>query len=103
MPKTQAEIKAWRKQAYGFADIDGYMESVRDAQKWDSTLNAYMSGAASVLSDAQELIDLGDANAARQNINIAKALIFSARIEDRGKTDDQYATAVKVLTDLPEL
>ena len=55
--KTPAEQKEWRKQAYGFADIDGYMESVRDAQQWDSTLNAYMSGAASVLSDAQELID----------------------------------------------
>ena len=103
MPKTQAEQKEWRKQAYGFEDIDGYMESVRDAQMWESKLNAYMSGAASVLSDAQELIERGNSEEARQNINIAKALIFSARIEDRGKTKDQYAAAVKNLTDLPAL
>jgi len=101
--KTPAEQKEWRKQAYGFEDIDGYMDSVLDAHKWDSPLNAYMNGAASILSDAQEMIDLGDSNGARQAINVAKALIFSTRIEDRGKTDDQYATAVKNLTDLPAL
>ena len=103
MPKSNEEMKKWNKQAYGFADMWSYKEQVLDAHKWDSPLNAYMSGAASVLSDAQHMLEFDDVEGARQAINVAKALIFSTRIEDRGKTPSEYAAAVKVLTDLPEL
>ena len=103
MPKSNEEMKEWNKQAYGFEVMYGYKEQVLDAHKWDSPLNAYMSGAASVLSDAQHMLEFDDVEGARQAINVAKALIFSTRIEDRGKTPSEYAAAVKVLTDLPEL
>ena len=105
MPKTQAEQKEWRQQAYGFDDIDDYIGQIKNAHKWDSDLNALINGAVSTLSDAQHLLELypDDPNRVRQMMNIAKAVLFKARIEDRGKTPDEYAAAVKDLTDLPKL
>ena len=103
MPKTNEERLEWNRQAYGFDDIDGYAKQIRDAHKWDSELNAAISGVASTLSDAQHMLEFGDLERVRQMLNVAKAVLFKVRIEDRGKTPDEYAAAVKVLTDLPEL
>ena len=103
MPKTNEEQKYWNRQAYGFDDIDGYAKQIRDAYKWDSELNAAIAGVASTLSDAQEMLAFEDLERVRQMLNIAKYVLFESRIEDRGMTDDEYAAAVKNLTDLPKL
>ena len=103
MPKTNEERLEWNRQAYGFDDIDGYAKQIRDAHKWDSELNAAISGVASTLSDAQHMLEFGETERVRQMLNVAKAVLFKIRIEDRGMTDDEYATAVKDLTDLPAL
>ena len=60
MPKSNEEMKEWNKQAYGFEDMYGYKEQVLDAHKWDSPHNAYVSGAASVLSDAQHMLEFDE-------------------------------------------
>lgn len=64
---------AWDLQAYGAPEAD-IIESVEDS------ITFKMSGIemviAGYLSDAQEMIAVGDSNRARQYINIAKMLIF---------------------------
>ena len=103
MPKTTEERNEWNKQAYGFVDIDDYVKQIDDAHKFDTKLNARISGVASTLSDAQHLLEFGDLERVRQMLNVAKYVLFESRIEDRGMTDKEYATAVKDLTDLPAL
>ena len=101
MTKSNEEQKYWNRQAYGFDDIDGYAKQIRDAHKWDSELNAAIAGVASTLSDAQEMLAFEDYERVRQMLNVAKAVLFKVRIEDRGMTNNEYAAAVKKLTDLP--
>ena len=101
MPKSNAEMKEWNRQAYGFDDIDGYAKQIRDAHKWDSELNAAINGVASTLSDAQHMLEFNDLERVRQMLNVAKAVLFKVRIEDRGMNENEYAAAVKKLTDLP--
>ena len=101
MPKSNEEQKYWNRQAYGFDDIDGYAKQIRDAHKWDSEQNAAIAGVASTLSDAQEMLAFEDLERVRQMLNIAKAVLFKVRIEDRGMTENEYAAAVKKLTELP--
>ena len=102
MTKSNEEMKEWNRQAYGFDDIDGYAKQIRDAHKWDSELNAAINGVASTLSDAQEMLEFNDLERVRQMLNIAKAVLFKVRIEDRGMTNNEYAAAVKELTDIPK-
>ena len=102
MPKSNEEMKEWNRQAYGFDDIDGYAKQIRDAHKWDSELNAAINGVASTLSDAQHMLEFNDLERVRQMLNVAKAVLFKVRIEDRGMTNNEYAAAVKELTDIPK-
>ena len=104
MTKSNEELleKERHRQAYGFDDIDGYAKQIRDAYKWDSELNAAINGVASTLSDAQEMLAFEDYERVRQMLNVAKAVLFKVRIEDRGMTNNEYAAAVKELTDIPK-
>ena len=59
---------------YGFADIDGYIDSVKDSTTYRySGANMVVAG---LMSDAQGLMAHGNKERARQTLNIAKALIF---------------------------
>tara|TARA_R110002020_G_scaffold83023_3_gene205709 strand:+ start:2420 stop:2671 length:252 start_codon:yes stop_codon:yes gene_type:complete len=75
---TEQEIE-WNKQAYGFIDINYFVKQVRKAHKWDSKQNAYLNGAISKLSDAQEVLEVGDTERVRQIINVAKTLIMESQ------------------------
>ena len=98
MSKTNEERNEWNKQAYGFADIDDYVKQIDRAHKFDTKLNGRINGVASTLSDAQELLEFGDYERVRQMLNIAKYVLFTTRIDDRGVTRKQYDKAVKKLT-----
>ena len=102
MPKSNEERIEWNKQAYGFADIDDYVKQIERAHKWDTKLNARINGVASTLSDAQHMLEFGDLERVRQMLNIAKYVLFASRIEERGMNENEYATAVKELTEIPK-
>jgi len=58
---------------YGFADIDAYIESVKESITYQLTGgNMVVAG---LMSDAQELMTL-DTDRARQTLNIAKTILF---------------------------
>lgn len=58
---------------FGFEDIDGYVDSVM------SSLTFKISGmnmvVMSLMSDAQEQIERGDTESARQTLNVSKYLL----------------------------
>ena len=59
---------------YGIADIDAYVESVKESITYKCTgANMVVAG---LMSDAQGLMAHGNKERARQTLNIAKALIF---------------------------
>jgi hypothetical protein len=59
---------------YGFADIDSYIESVKESITYQFTGgNMVVAG---LMSDAQELMAHGDTERARQSLNIAKTIMF---------------------------
>ena len=59
---------------YGFADIDSYIESVKDSITYKFTgANMVVAG---LMSDAQELIAGGAQDRSRQTLNIAKHILF---------------------------
>ena len=105
---TEEQIE-WNKKAYGFIDINYFFGQVRKNHKWESKQNAYLNGAISKLSDAQELLESvakhlaydGDTERVRQIINVAKTLIMESQIEERDVTPSEYAKAVKKMTDRP--
>jgi hypothetical protein len=68
---TQTELNI---QMYGFADIDAYVESVKQSTTYKFTGASMV--VAGLLSDAQELLSHGDAERSRQTLNIAKAILF---------------------------
>ena len=62
------------EQMYGFADIDKYIDSVKDSITYKLTGgNMIVAG---LMSDAQELMEHGDVDRARQTLNVAKAVMF---------------------------
>ena len=62
------------EQMYGFADIDSYIESVKDSITYKFTGgNMIVAG---LMSDAQELMAFGDVERARQTLNVAKTIMF---------------------------
>ena len=62
------------EQMYGFADIDSYIESVKDSITYKFTGgNMIVAG---LMSDAQELMAIGDVERARQTLNVAKTVMF---------------------------
>jgi hypothetical protein len=60
-------------QMYG-CDIDAFKKSVKDSFTYEVAGGAMII--AGLMSDAQELMALGDTETARQYLNRAKALVF---------------------------
>ena len=59
---------------YGFADIDGYVESMKNSITYRFTgANMVVAG---LMSDAQEWLVVGEKERARQTLNVAKHLLF---------------------------
>ena len=61
-------------QMYGVADIDAFIAELTDSITYKLT-GGYMI-VAGLMSDAQELIAMGQSEAARQMLNRAKAVLF---------------------------
>ena len=70
---TNATQTSRNESMYGFADIDSYIESVKDSITYKFTGgNMVVAG---LMSDAQELMTR-DTERARQTLNIAKTILF---------------------------
>lgn len=74
MAKTQADLQ-WEKQCYGCTE-----QELRNSM--DNDLTARLTGGyemvvASLLSNAQEEIEFGMTENARQSINVAKFVLFN--------------------------
>ena len=71
---TNATQASRNESMYGFADIDSYIESVKDSITYKFTgANMVVAG---LMSDAQELIAGGAQDRSRQTLNIAKHILF---------------------------
>ena len=71
---TNATQTSRNESMYGFADIDLYIESVKDSITYQFTGgNMVVAG---LMSDAQELMAVGDVERARQTLNVAKTIMF---------------------------
>ena len=71
---TDATQTSRNKQMYGFANIDSYIELVKDSITYKFTGgNMVVAG---LMSDAQELIAGGAQDRSRQTLNIAKHILF---------------------------
>jgi hypothetical protein len=71
---TNATQTSRNESMYGFADIDSYIESVKESITYQFTGgNMVVAG---LMSDAQELMSFGDTERARQTLNIAKTIMF---------------------------
>ena len=71
---TNATQTTRNETMYGFADIDAYIESVKQSITYKFTGgNMIVAG---LMSDAQELMAHGDVERARQTLNVAKAVMF---------------------------
>jgi hypothetical protein len=71
---TNATQTSRNESMYGFADIDSYIESVKDSITYKFTGgNMVVAG---LMSDAQELMAVGDVERARQTLNVAKTVMF---------------------------
>jgi hypothetical protein len=71
--EMQVNQSIQQRQMFG-CDPDQFLDSLKNSSTYKFT-GALMS-AASVLSDAQELMAMGDVERARQEINLAKLIIF---------------------------
>ena len=70
---THATQTSRNESMYGFEDINGYIESVKESATYQfSGANMVIAG---LMSDAQELMTK-DTERARQTLNIAKAIMF---------------------------
>jgi hypothetical protein len=71
---TNATQTSRNESMYGFADIDSYIELVKDSITYKFTgANMVVAG---LMSDAQELIAGGAQDRSRQTLNIAKHILF---------------------------
>ena len=70
---TQAQAEK-NLEMYGVADIDAYIDSVKESFTY-KTVGGNMI-VAGLMSDAQELLSVGDNERARQTLNRAKAVLF---------------------------
>ena len=59
---------------YGVADIDAYIDSIKGSMTYRA-VGASMI-VAGLMSDAQELLSVGDNERARKTLNRAKAVLF---------------------------
>jgi hypothetical protein len=71
---TNATQTTRNEAMYGFADIDAYIESVKQSITYKFT-GGHMI-VAGLMSDAQELMAHGDVERARQTLNVAKTIMF---------------------------
>ena len=71
---TNATQTTRNEAMYGFADIDAYIESVKQSITYKFT-GGHMI-VAGLMSDAQELMAHGDVERARQTLNVAKTVMF---------------------------
>jgi hypothetical protein len=71
---TNATQTTRNESMYGFADIDAYIESVKESMTYKFT-GGHMI-VAGLMSDTQELMAHGDVERARQTLNIAKHILF---------------------------
>lgn len=69
----QVDQENQQRQMFG-CDPDAFIDSVKASFSYKMT--GGLMSAASVLSDAQELMAMGDVERARQEINLAKLIIF---------------------------
>jgi hypothetical protein len=68
------KFKMSNMQMYGVANIDDYIESVKDSFTYKTTGgNMIVAG---LMSNAQEQMSFGDTEGARKTLNIAKAILF---------------------------
>ena len=59
---------------YGVADIDAFIETIKASYTYKAVGgNMIVAG---LMSDAQELIEMGDPERARKTLNRAKAVLF---------------------------
>ena len=59
---------------YGVADINAFIQSIKDSYTYKAIgANMIVAG---LMSDAQELIEMGDPERARKTLNRAKAVLF---------------------------
>jgi len=71
---TDATQTSRNEHMYGFANIDSYIELVKDSITYKFTGgNMVVAG---LMSDAQELIAGGAQDRSRQTLNIAKHILF---------------------------
>ena len=71
---TNATQTTRNESMYGFNDIEGYIEQVKESITYKCTgANMVVAG---LMSDAQELIAGGAQNRSRQTLNIAKHILF---------------------------
>jgi hypothetical protein len=71
---TNATQTSRNESMYGFADMDAYIESVKESMTYKFTGgNMIVAG---LMSDAQELIAGCAQDRARQTLNIAKFIMF---------------------------
>ena len=71
---TNATQTSRNESMYGFEDIDGYIDSVKESITYKLTGAGMV--VAGLLSDAQELLNCGDEERSRQTLNVAKAVLF---------------------------
>lgn len=68
------QIKVGNGKMYGVADIDAYIDSIKGSMTYRAIgANMIVAG---LMSDAQELLSVGDNERARQTLNRAKAVLF---------------------------
>ena len=71
---TNATQATRNESMYGFNDIEGYIDQVKESITYQFTGgNMVVAG---LMSDAQELMSFGDTERARQTLNIAKTIMF---------------------------
>lgn len=69
------QLKASNQKIYGCADIEAFVDSVVNTITYKSSgANMIIAG---LMSDAQEQLEHGDNEGARQTLNRAKHLLFS--------------------------
>jgi len=71
---NQIKDKVGNGKTYGVVDIDAYIDSIKGSMTYRAIgANMIVAG---LMSDAQELLSVGDNERARQTLNRAKAVLF---------------------------
>lgn len=77
MPRTKEERETWELQCYGCSQYEIQIAVEGAAKRGRTSLGGIAMLAASILSDAQTLLEMGgDTNTVRQYMNRSKHIIF---------------------------